>query len=254
MSELYQIPSDIRNEFVVTEDGRVFAKSWRAVARLAGVGATTISERLLAKLKACTPEDVPTSLKPLAGKDLRLLTEIDEVTISCIVSYYAWESQQGCNDTAKCVALALQAMGTRGFFQREYGWHDPKTSELSEVKSLIVQMLGKMSQMESKLEIFETTGAKFPGITNIIQNTTNNNILILPPDFKEPFSIRDWVKVTQSRVLTSGQCRSIGRMASGTMTTLKLETPIKYATGKVYHYSDMPALVTIYQSWKLTNK
>lgn len=246
MSELYQIPADIRNEFVVTEDGRVFAKSWTAVSRLAGVKASTIFDRLLPRIRTNSAENLPKSLKLLAGKDLRYSPEIDEITISCIINYYAWESQ-AANDTAKSVAIVFNACGIRGFFQKEYGWLDPKDSKLDRIESMLSQVLGEMA-------VFKGATNEFPGITNIVQNTVNNNFLVLPPDFKEPFSIRDWVKVTQNRILTRGQCCSIGRMVSGAMTTLKLESPISYGTAKVYKYSDMPALTTIYKSWELANK
>lgn len=259
MSELYQIPDDIRNEFVITVDGRVFAKSWSAVARLAGVRHQTIIDRLLPRINTVQPEALPSSLRPLSGMGLTGAAEqISDVVVSCIVNYYAWESPQGSNGTAKAVALAFNACGIRGFFQREYGWQDPKNGEILELKTLMFgmmnQLLGEIAEMKSDLAAFKSTGNKFPGITNIVNNTNNNNVLILPPDFKEPFSIRDWVRVTQNRVLTNGECKSIGRMVSGTMTTLKLESPIKYATGKVYRYCDMPALVAIYQSWEMASK
>lgn len=250
MSELYVLPEDIRNEFIVKEDGRVVAKSWNAVARLAGVKHNSILDKLIPRVLNTSPEtseSLPKSLQPLAGKDLRNATEIDEITISCIINYYAWQSQQGANDTAKRVALALSAVGTRAYFQKELKWHDPRDTKLDRLETLILGLVDDMAA-------FKNTGRQYPGIQNIVQNTTNNNIFILPPDFKEPFSIREWVLVTQGRNLTSGECRSIGRMVAGTMTTLKLESPIKYGTAKVYRYSDMPALQTIYKSWLLTAK
>ena len=249
MSELYQLPDDIRAEFYLTTDGGIRAKSWAAVARLAGVRKSTILERLLPRIFKST-ETLPKTLQPLAGKDLRQSPEIDETTISCVVNYYAWESEMGKNDTAKEVALIFNAIGIRSFFQKELGWNDPKVGELAEIKLMLGQMMAKLIQVEADLAVFKNAGTQFPGITNIVNN--NTNILVLPANFKEPFSIREWVLVTQGRNLTSGECKSIGRMAAATMTTLKLESPLKYGTAKVYKYRDMPALQTIWKSWLLS--
>lgn len=248
MTELYQLPTDICAEFLVKEDGRVVARSWSAVARLAGVSLQTIRDRLIPRINVESAKTLPKSLQPLSGMDLSgSASEISEVVISCIINYYAWESK-AANDQAKHVALALNAMGIRAYFQKALGWHEPKTvgmSEFNELKAMMAHLI-------SEFAAFRTTATRYPGITNIVQN--NTNILILPTEFKEPFSIREWVSITQGRNLTSGECRSIGRMASSTMTTLKLESPLKYGTAKVYRYSDMPALQTIWQSWLLTSK
>lgn len=244
---IYHLPEDIRNEFYVKADGTVCAKSWAAVARLAGVRYNSILDKLLPRIFRSTPEMLPATLKPLAGMDLRHVTEIDEKIISCIVNYYAWESRQATNDTAKQVALVFNSIGVRAFFQTELGWKDPKNDEIAELKSLMMLMYQDVQHMKSDLAVFKDAGNQYPGITNIVHNTTK--ILMLPSSFKEPFSIRDWVFETHGRNLTGGECKSIGRMVAGTMTTLKLESPLKYGTAKVYRYSDMAALQTIWKSW-----
>ncbi len=262
MSKFYQLPEKIRAEFYVTNNGDIRAKSWSAIARLAGVSVQSILQRLLLRLNNESIETLPITLQPLAGMSLTGSTsDIPEIVISCIVNYYAWESKRGesknadeeaKHEEAKKVALALNAIGIRAYFQKELGWHDPNDSKVTHLESLIMNLAKSVDEMKSDLTAFKNTGAQFPGITNIVQN--NINVLVLPPDFKEPFSIREWVWATQSRDLSKGECLSIGRMASDTMKTLKLESSSKNGIAKVYRYCDIPALQTIWKSWLLTSK
>lgn len=74
MMTLANIPQDIRNEFIVDKEGKVFAKSIRAIARLAGVDKTNLYKRsgtnetgLLVRLR--DGQDVPKSLEMFTGCD-----------------------------------------------------------------------------------------------------------------------------------------------------------------------------------------
>lgn len=254
-TEFYHLPSEVRNEFVVADDGRILAKSWRAVARLSGTTVSNILENLIPKItnfKDSDLETFPESLKPLIGLKLDANTEINEIIISCIVNYFAWESKQCENKTAKRVALTLNAIGTRSYFQRELGWRSPKRRDIDELKNITSEILNEFKS-------FKNAANRFPGITHIVQNTQaaiQNNVLaiVIPKDLNEPFSIREWVKETHHIELTNGECRSIGRLVSGNMKTLKLEEGEKYGVSKVYSYYDIPVLQTIWESWLLSKK
>ncbi|MBW4433995.1 MAG: hypothetical protein KME28_20350 [Pelatocladus maniniholoensis HA4357-MV3] len=96
MSAIAHLPEDIRKEFEVKDDGRVVCKSWRALGRLCGVSHTVFTDmrKEAGRLpyKILVADSLPKSLEPLAGMDLRVVAEINEVTISCFVNYFAWES------------------------------------------------------------------------------------------------------------------------------------------------------------------
>jgi hypothetical protein len=106
-----QLPEDIRNEFVVDNDGKVFAKSINTVARLAGVTKDTIvrggdfhNKELAEKLtnQGFTPA---TSAK---GE------KMPDIVAALIITYYAYESK-AANDTARKVALAFSSIGFRTY-------------------------------------------------------------------------------------------------------------------------------------------
>ncbi len=130
-STLVHLPEDIRSEFEVDSDGKVFAKSIRAVARLAGVSVSALNDsgRLLDKL--LTTKNLPDCLKPFAGFDWKVTTKIPDLLIAGIVEYYAFYSSAS-NETARRVYRAMATVGIRAYFQQELGWkpqiqHQPKT-------------------------------------------------------------------------------------------------------------------------------
>ena len=94
MLEKYNLPDSIKSEFEVEEDGKVYAKSIRAVARLCGVEHTTIlrggafaNQQLAEKL---TQQGFDLNeLVQSTGESIK----IPDVAVGLIIEYYALEAR-----------------------------------------------------------------------------------------------------------------------------------------------------------------
>ncbi|WP_026735681.1 hypothetical protein [Fischerella sp. PCC 9605] len=89
--QLVHIPEDVRHEFEVDIEGKVFAKSRNAVARISGVSKDALvnasGRGLLQRL--LENKNIPESLKPFAGQDYTQETKIPDFVVAGIVKYYA---------------------------------------------------------------------------------------------------------------------------------------------------------------------
>lgn len=73
MSQLYSLPADIRNEFEIDSEGKVWATA-SGTARLAGITAQSLLRPvygLLDKLRSASLKDIPESLQLFAGFDFK---------------------------------------------------------------------------------------------------------------------------------------------------------------------------------------
>lgn len=256
------MPEDIRDEFYVKSDGGVRAKTLTALSRLAGIHKSTLLDRLLPRVFKSSAEMLPTTLKPLAGMDLRQSAEIDEKIISCVINYYAWESEQASNDTAKQVALIFNAIGIRAYFQSELGWEDPSKELLARMEAsnvlmeeriakltvIAADMFARHDALMERMNVVNDTHDDNPGIKQTVNNYTRR-VIMLPAELPEPFSIRDYVLHIKKRRLSRGECISIGRFVCGSLTTFKFALPGKDGTKRVYRHADILGLDAIYQAW-----
>lgn len=112
-----QLPEDIRNEFQADSDGKVYAKSIRAIARLAGVDHKSVLA-LLERVKNGGEVTTSETLQTLTGVDFQVgnseIIRIPDIAVASIITYYAYESK-AANDTAKRVALAFSSIGFRTY-------------------------------------------------------------------------------------------------------------------------------------------
>lgn len=117
-NSIVTISEDIRNEFVVEKDGKVYAKSIRAVARLAGVSDSSI-RNILQNLAAHKVDSE--YLLMYAGQDFTgAQTKLPDTLVAAIIKFYA--SRQ--NEQAVKVALAFMTVGIRTWFQQQLGYNE----------------------------------------------------------------------------------------------------------------------------------
>lgn len=114
----YNLPEDIRKEFRVDSDGKVFAKSIIAISRLAGCRDSSV-HGILDNLALCKPVSDP--LKPFTGIDYKALGEFPDLLVAAIVKHFAWYAQK-TNQVAKDNDLIFSAVGFRTLFQQQLGW------------------------------------------------------------------------------------------------------------------------------------
>lgn len=255
MNSLYQLPSDIREEFTVEDDGKVWASA-RATARLAGINVSSLIDNrhgLLRKLKHAAPKDVVTKvigehLEPFIGFDYWLSGKIPDVLVSALVAYYAYESKNA-NEHAKQVAGAMQAVGTRTWFKQVLGYTLKQPETNPEILKVLSDINQRLSGVENSLVARIVAENHHLGIANIVQNLATKNLLP-PAGLSEPFTAREYALIVHGRDLCTSESISLGRFASDVFTAIDQKIPDKAPNNRrLYYHRDPVAWETIYATW-----
>lgn len=241
---LANIPQDIRNEFTVDADGKVYAKSVSAIARLAGLTTHSLlndsrknkngtPRGLLQKL--ADANDLPKTLQPALGFKFNPAQNVPDYIVSCIINYYAWEADS-TNDTARENALAMSAIGFRTWFQQALGWSKPEANQLSTLDT--VKILREYADTLEQKEKLET---KYPGLKTLTGDV--EQVASLPPSF----TIRQWLAY-RGQELDIAQCKNFGKLVANTKRSLSqlMDLEANSYNHKLYSYSDLDLLDT---SW-----
>jgi hypothetical protein len=122
----------------VKEKNGTYSCTIRGVARLLGISAGSLTDNrvlangsphgLLQKVKHCTLEELPSSLKPIQGFDFADQKDgakrtgshctdmmLPEIVVSCIIKYYAYDARLK-RPQAVVLDNLFSAMGIRSFF------------------------------------------------------------------------------------------------------------------------------------------
>lgn len=266
MSELYQLPTDIRNEFTVDADGKVWASA-RATARLAGVSSSALCDSrhgLLTRLKKADNQviakNLASCLKPFAGFDFGVVAKIPDILVSAIVTYYAYEANV-TNDQAKRVASTMQAVGFRVFFQTGLGLDKPISQDdiHQALKQVIQNQLEQNRYFNQQIDSIKEgvkvrldAEAYYPNVGEIVDDLMSPVKLLPPAELKEPFTLREYIDIVQCIKLSKSECISLGRFVVDGYSTLNARKPNKHQHNYnfVYYYRDITALKIMWQTWK----
>lgn len=134
---IHMLAEDIKSEFEVDEQGRVFAKSVRAIARLAHTTPSNLlhdrdrETGLFAKLLMGKGLSKP--LEPFAGFDYRVVGKVPDLLVAAIIKHYAYYAKN-TNEVAKDNDMAMSAIGVRTWFQQQLGWKPPVKDHSKRIK------------------------------------------------------------------------------------------------------------------------
>ena len=255
MDSLYQLPFDIRSEFTIDGEGRVWATA-AGTARLAGVDHKSLTKPkygVLSKLKNLInnsegTEELPKCLKPFAGFNYWLDRKIPDTLVFAIVSYYAYDSKQGSNSQAQSVALAMGSIGVRTWMQQELGWQGPDSD--SNVQGSLNTIMNRLGDIEHQVAVRRAAEAHHAGIADIVEGLATTKLLA-PASLPEPFTASQYVRVVHGLELTRPQSTTLGRLACDAFTVINKCKPSR--TGKsearVYWHRDLHAWAVVYESW-----
>ena len=113
----------IKNEIKINDDGKGTA-SIRGTARLAGVDDESV--RKAVNSAASSPSKLSITLIEqgfsAADQILWKVEGIPDLAVAAIVHYYAYEAGRYCNDQAKLICKAFNAIGVRAWMQKLTGW------------------------------------------------------------------------------------------------------------------------------------
>lgn len=259
MSELYQLPADIRNEFTVDADGKIWASA-RATARLAGIDHTSLIKKpggLLTRL--LVGKTLPECLKPFLGFDYWAVGKIPDILVSAIVTYYAYEANV-TNNQAKKVASAMQAVGFRVFFQTGLGLEKPTDQEalhkaLKQVlENQVIQSQyfnERISSVEEGIKARLAAEYHYSGVGEIINDLIAPVKLLPPSELTEPFTMKEYTQIVHNVALTKSESISLGRFTVDAYSAINLQKPeFNAGTNKFeYRHRDLIALKVIFQTW-----
>ena len=140
------VPTDLISEFSVADDGKVFAKSVRAIARLCGVYSSGL-DRVFAEVSAAHLE--PSKLaKTIMATGFKGADLIPDIIVALCIEHYSLDAGRYCTEVAKNNYRAFAAIGIRtslqsalGYVPRQYR-RNPTTlySEVTGLKSQVAEI------------------------------------------------------------------------------------------------------------------
>ena len=144
------VPIDLISEFSVADDGKVFAKSVRAIARLCGVYSSGL-DRVFAEVSAAHLE--PSKLaKTIMATGFKGADLIPDIIVAICIEHYSLDAGRYCTEVAKNNYRSFAAIGIRTSLQSALGYvprkyrRNPTTiytevtglkSQVAEIKALI---------------------------------------------------------------------------------------------------------------------
>ena len=168
MTELVQIPEDIREEFSVEADGKVFANSHRGIARLCGFSSNSPIRNILKNI--AEQKNLSKPLQTFAGKDFRGEQKIPDVLVQAIVTHYALKGRE---QAISCM-MAFGSIGFRTWFQQQLGWQ-PETK--LEKPMSPAEMFARQAQInlehEQRLNEHDVEIDKLGNLYNLVSQNIN---------------------------------------------------------------------------------
>lgn len=163
------------NELKKTDEG--YCCTIRGLARLLGISVSTLVDPRLQKsgipmgvlrrLTECSVEELPDSLKPIAGFDYRHHatdskpnTEtylLPEVVISCVVKYYSLHSRKRC-ERAKQLDGMFSSIGVRALFEQVLSIKDelpPLVESQLEMEATPVYVMPAPNPLQDMLQLIQ---------------------------------------------------------------------------------------------------
>lgn len=258
MSDLSVTKTENGIEFYVSEDGTQTGMSISGLARCCGVHQTTIS-KFLASSESMTSAAGKT-LKTLQGEVLTPMTNdkfpnvkvINAEACAAIITYYAFESKNAKNDTAKTTLSKFSTVGIDKWIKNVVGF-DEKHQDVMATLSLIYDELKELKTLaplaKNYIKVKDGVKTEFPGLDKILESLEED----YPENLLEGASVTlsDWLLTRKVKLTRGGYC-AFGRMVSETYKTMRRDMPNKgnrkKANGKwsmnvrLYNEKDFPIL------------
>lgn len=262
-------------DFYVSNDGTETAMSQAGLSRcIKGESEWQPLRRLVNTLdinyqQSTRLAEVPAQLKHLLGKVFAPVAKYDfsrnklirGEACADIIEYFADQFTVELGRPVLMYPIAKDALkkfsrlGINGFIKEMAGYRD--LSQQDDTNSLLKEVLEQLKiqsqqiqELQSQVKAVGRTEQQFPGV-QIINNQVNN-LVFLPSDLQQPFTIREWVLQVKGKKLSRNECMSLGRHVANSLTTLKLESPEKYGTGCIYRFEDIPGLMSAWEGWTKT--
>jgi hypothetical protein len=170
--------------------------------------------------------------------DLRAVAEIDEIKLSCVINYFAWESSSN-TDQAKSVSLAMAAIGLRAYFQKELGWQPQRP----------MTYLESLKQLVEIEEHKERVKSGYPGL-NSTYDSAGAEKRLMETGLSTKFTLKDWIAVKQLK-LDRKDRTSLGNFLASTVerdTSVRL---YRERGGRVwYTHEHLPLLDEGLKAWQ----
>jgi hypothetical protein len=243
-------------EFYVSNDGTYTGMSQTGLAKLCGVGESTV-RGLLNKLGS--QQNPPESLKTITGKESWVRTSapnnaqiVPSHICAEIIYYYAFESKVA-NDNAKYSFKKFATIGIDNWIKQITGYVESDSNK--EVLSCLHQLIGDVAELKETSKAYHTlkgtTTKVFPGLNKMLDELeVEDEFLELEPDIKE-MTATEWLK-SKGITFDTPQKRRFALLLSETYKTTvgkdAKKVNRKSKDGKknngvsVYHWTEFPIL------------
>lgn len=231
-------------EFYVSNDGKKTGMSIRGLTRCAGVTLSTLQGVLN---NVVTGSTTISQLKPFKDK-VFLNSEATPTTHNAkiiasdvcaeIITYYAYESKNAANDTAKKTARTFMAIGIDNWIKQLCGYEDEPQNKEDKLTTAINVLVESVNGLRDEVEELKPIARKyqnvkegvlvqFPGIDTIIQKLeTRNAAEYLLEGDNAKLTLNQWLLSKGVTLDRSSYCK-FGRMVAETFRSCKKEEPLK---------------------------
>jgi|GEM_PF-1479268 len=152
------VPADLISEFQVADDGKVFAKSVRAIARLCGVDRRGL-DRVFVEISSgdLAPSKLAKTIMATGFKGGDL---IPDIIVAICIEHYSLDAGRYCTEVAKNNYRSFAAIGIRtalqsalGYVPRQYR-RNPTTiyTEVTGLKSQVAEIKATVAAIKASVE------------------------------------------------------------------------------------------------------
>lgn len=247
-------------EFYISNDGEKSGVSISGLARLCGVGESTVRKLLTVP----RTNGVVKALKTFTGDIFHLaLTSEQQAKIVTneaaaeIIFYYAFDSESA-NDTAKFTARKFATMGMHNWIKKitSFDCNSEIKSLTATVNSLVRSVDSLTHEVKSWRVVKRVADESMNGVNLLIKEIEKSEAdkleedYILAPADLQTWSLTEWLREFKGVTLDSSKMKGLGRSVAETYKSMTQEPIIKdyrivngnQAKVSVYRKQDFPIL------------
>lgn len=235
----FQVEKHNGIEFYVSNDGKTTGMSVRGLARCCGVSSSSITA--IVGNDGVIGKTLPQWLESYTGQvfegDRRdgLPLIISSKVCARIINYYAYESKNAKNETARKTAETFVVIGIDNWIKDLAGFKQEITDEkrLTQAINVLVNTVGELKIEVEELKpivkkynnLKNGVTVKFPGVETIVNDL--EGVTCLPnADDMENATLSEWL-ATKNVTLDKSGLNKLGRTVAATFRSCKLEEPKK---------------------------
>lgn len=254
--------------FYVSSDGTQVGLSQSGIAKLAGVGESSIRSLLgnVAALQLSRSTPLPNTLAQYAEQEVyhpissRQQERVVRAEIAAaVIEYYAYESPRK-SEQAQYAYRAFARVGIERWIKDTVGYKEPTLAPEVTQNQAIMLIMNKLTALESRLERtagYEVAAQRMPGLVGFAgayHPSSPHAPAFDRANDTQTYTISEWVELMGYKKLTRSDIHYLAVQLSATYRAMFLEQPRRRPTGvQAYPRKDFPLLESAYLSLQMAN-